>query len=78
MALWDDVKEVVVEQLNVSPHEVKSNTKFRDLGADNLDIIELVLQLEKKFDVHIPDSELPSISSVQEATAYLEKVFNDN
>ncbi|MCB4748908.1 MAG: acyl carrier protein, partial [Sulfurovum sp.] len=47
MALFDDVKEVVVEQLNVSPDEVKEESKFvEDLGADSLDVVELVMALE--------------------------------
>ena len=52
MALFDDVKEVVVEQLNVSPDEVKEESKFvEDLGADSLDVVELVMALEEKFDI---------------------------
>jgi acyl carrier protein len=44
MALIDDIKEVVVEQLSVNPDEVKENSKFvEDLGADSLDVVELVM-----------------------------------
>ena len=58
MAIFDDVKEVVVEQLNVSPDEVKEDSKFADdLGADSLDVVELVMSLEEKFDIEIPDEE---------------------
>jgi acyl carrier protein len=46
MALFDDVKAVVVEQLNVNPDEVKEDSKFvEDLGADSLDVVELVMAL---------------------------------
>jgi len=58
MALIDEVKEVVVEQLNVNPDEVKEESKFvEDLGADSLDVVELVMALEEKFDIEIPDSD---------------------
>jgi acyl carrier protein len=62
MALFDDVKEVVVEQLNVSPDEVKEESKFvEDLGADSLDVVELVMALEEKFDIEIPDDQAEAI-----------------
>ena len=52
MAIFDDVKAVVVEQLNVNPDEVKEDSKFvEDLGADSLDVVELVMALEEKFDI---------------------------
>jgi acyl carrier protein len=58
MALIDDIKEVVVEQLSVSADEVKDDAKFvEDLGADSLDVVELVMALEEKFDIEIPDEE---------------------
>ena len=58
MALLDDIKEVVVEQLSVSAYEVKEDAKFvEDLGADSLDVVELVMALEEKFDIEIPDDE---------------------
>ena len=54
MALLDDVKEVVVEQLDCDPAEVKEDSKFiEDLGADSLDVVELVMALEEKFDIEI-------------------------
>ena len=52
MALLDDVKAVVVEQLDCDPAEVKEDSKFiEDLGADSLDVVELVMALEEKFDI---------------------------
>ena len=73
MALFDDVKEVVVEQLNVSPDEVKEESKFvEDLGADSLDVVELVMALEEKFDIEIPDDEAEKIQTVQDVLSYVE------
>lgn len=73
MALLDDVKEVVVEQLNVDPAEVKEESKFvEDLGADSLDVVELVMALEEKFDIEIPDDEAEKIITVADAMKYIE------
>ncbi len=75
MALFDDVKEVVVEQLNVNPDEVKEESKFvEDLGADSLDVVELVMALEEKFDIEIPDEQAEAITTVSEAIKFIESV----
>lgn len=73
MALLDDVREVVVEQLNANPDDVKLESKFvEDLGADSLDVVELVMALEEKFDIEIPDSEAEKIVTVGDAVNYIE------
>ncbi len=74
MALYDEVKEVIVEQLNVSPDEVKPEAKFvEDLGADSLDVVEMIMALEEKFEIEIPDSEAEKIQTVQDVVDYIEK-----
>ena len=73
MAILDDVKEVVVEQLDVNAEEVKSESKFvEDLGADSLDVVELVMALEEKFDIEIPDDAAENIATVGDAVKYIE------
>jgi acyl carrier protein len=73
MALIDDIKEVVVEQLSVNADEVKEDAKFvEDLGADSLDVVELVMALEEKFDIEIPDDEAEKIATVADVVAYIE------
>jgi acyl carrier protein len=75
MALFDDVKEVVVEQLNVDPAEVKEESKFvEDLGADSLDVVELVMALEEKFDIEIPDEDAEKIANVSDAIKFIENI----
>jgi acyl carrier protein len=75
MALFDDVKEVVVEQLNVNPDEVKEESKFvEDLGADSLDVVELVMALEEKFDIEIPDEDAEKIATVTDAIQFIENI----
>jgi len=75
MAILDDVKEVVVEQLNVSSDEVKEESRFvEDLGADSLDVVELVMELEEKFDIEIPDEDAEKIATVADAVKFIEAV----
>ena len=73
MALLDDVKEVVIEQLDCDPAEVKEDSRFiEDLGADSLDVVELVMALEEKFDIEIPDTDAEKIVTVKDAMSYIE------
>lgn len=74
MAIFDDVKAVIVEQLSVNESEVKLESKFvDDLGADSLDVVELVMALEEKFEIEIPDEEAEKISTVKDVVEYIEK-----
>jgi len=73
MSLLEQVKEVVAEQLNVDAAEIKEDSKFaEDLGADSLDVVELVMALEEKFDIEIPDSDAEGIVTVADAVKYIE------
>lgn len=73
MSILEQVKEVVVEQLDVNAEEVKQESKFvEDLGADSLDVVELVMALEEKFEIEIPDDEAEKISTVGDAVSYIE------
>lgn len=75
MAVFEEVRDVVVEQLNVSPEAVKLESKIiEDLGADSLDVVELVMALEEKFDIQIPDTEAEKLISVQNVVDYIEKI----
>lgn len=74
MALFEEVKAVIVEQLSVNESEVKLESKFvDDLGADSLDVVELVMALEEKFEVEIPDEEAEKIATVKDVVDYIEK-----
>ena len=66
------VKKIVVEQLGVKPEEVTPASSFtNDLGADSLDIVELVMALEEEFETEIPDEEAEKITTVQAAIDYV-------
>jgi acyl carrier protein len=68
------VKSIIVEQLGVDEDEVTLDASFTDdLGADSLDIVELVMALEEEFSIEIPDEEAENISRVREAVTYIEK-----
>ena len=73
MALADEVKTIIAEQLGVKIEEVTDSASFiDDLGADSLDTVELVMALEEKFGVEIPDEDAEKMSTVSEAIKYLE------
>jgi acyl carrier protein len=66
------VKEIIVEQLDVKPEDVAEAKTFQDdLGADSLAIVELVLALEERFEVKIPDDEVDKIKTVGDAITYV-------
>jgi acyl carrier protein len=69
----EKVKAVIVEQLNVEEDDVIEDASFvDDLGADSLDIVELVMALEEEFGVSIPDEEAESIKTVGDAVSYIQ------
>jgi acyl carrier protein len=62
------VKGIIAEQLGVAEDEIKTTSSFiEDLGADSLDIVELVMAMEEEFEVEIPDEEAENIKTVQDA-----------
>lgn len=72
MALEQRVQEIIVEQLGVTKEEVVPEASFiDDLGADSLDIVELVMAMEEEFDVEIPDEDAEKIQTIGSAIAYL-------
>ena len=74
MALEDKVKDIIVEQLGVSPEQVTEDASFmEDLGADSLDIVELVMAFEEEFGAEIPDEDAEKLTSVGEVIKYLKE-----
>jgi acyl carrier protein len=73
-AVEEKVKQIIVEQLQVDDAEVTPNASFQeDLGADSLDVVELVMQFEEAFDLEIPDEDAEKIKTVKDAVDYIEK-----
>ncbi|WP_027718278.1 acyl carrier protein [Desulfovirgula thermocuniculi] len=73
MSIFERVKAIIVEQLGVDESEVTMDASFiDDLGADSLDIVELVMALEEEFDITIPDEDAEKIRTVGEAVKYIQ------
>ena len=70
--IYDKVKEIIVEQLGVAETAVVPEASFiDDLGADSLDIVELIMALEEEFDIEIPDADAEKVVSVNDVVEYI-------
>jgi acyl carrier protein len=73
MSVEQKVKQIIVEQLGVDEGQVDNSAAFMDdLGADSLDIVELVMAFEEQFDIDIPDEDTEKITTVKDAIDYIE------
>ena len=71
---WETLKSVIVEQLDVDPAQVKPEASFTDdLNADSLDLVELIMALEEKFNVKISDDDARNIRTVGSALTYIDE-----
>lgn len=73
--IFEEIREVVCEQLGVEESEVTLETTFEDLGADSLDLFQVVIEIEEKFGIQLEDAE--SIKSIKDAVDYVEKKKNN-
>ena len=74
MSTFETVKRIVVDQLQVAADDVKIDSTFiDDLGADSLDIVELIMAFEEEFNIEIPDKIAEKIKTVKDAVDYIEK-----
>ena len=74
MGVEEKVRDIIVEQLGVSPDEVLPEASFiDDLGADSLDIVELVMAIEEEFDLDIPDEDAEKMRTVGDAITYVDE-----
>lgn len=70
---FEDVKAVIAEELEVEEDQItKESHIVDDLGADSLDVVELIMRLEEKFEVEIPDEEAEKIQTVDDAVKFIE------
>ncbi|MFC3419721.1 acyl carrier protein [Salinicoccus hispanicus] len=75
MANFDKVKDIIVDKLGIDEEKVTRDASFKDdLGADSLDIAELVMELEDEFEMEIPDEEAEKIKTVGDALDYIDKL----
>ncbi len=74
MSVEERIRDLIVDQLAVAVEEVVPEASFiDDLGADSLDIVELVMAIEEAFNLEIPDEDAERIQSVQDATRYIDE-----
>ena len=75
MSIEDRVKKIVSDQLGTSLDEIQSDSSFvDDLGADSLDLVELIMAMEEAFGIEIPDEVAEKITTVQDAIEHVKKV----
>jgi len=72
--ILEKVKQIIADQLGKDPDEIKPESNFvQDLGADSLDIVELVMAFEEEFDLEIPDDAAEKIATVADAVEYIKQ-----
>lgn len=72
MSIEQKIKAIIIEQLGVDEDEVTPQASFlEDLGADSLDIVELVMAMEEEFKIEIPDEDVEGLRTVQDVTTYI-------
>jgi acyl carrier protein len=76
-SIEEKVKDIIVEQLGVNPEQVTPTASFiEDLGADSLDIVELVMAFEEEFSVEVPDEDAEKLQTVGDVIKYIEEKAN--
>lgn len=69
--ILERIKPIVAEQFDVEEETITADTKFEEIGADSLDIVELVMALEEEFDIEIPDAAIEDITSVGDLVKFI-------
>ena len=71
--VFDKIKSIIVEQLDADENDVKMESNIQDdLGADSLDVVDLVMSIEENFDIEIPDEDVENIKTVGDSVKYIE------
>nr|YP_010903697.1 acyl carrier protein [Hypnea wynnei]WCH56549.1 acyl carrier protein [Hypnea wynnei] len=77
--IFEEFKKIVIQQLSVQPDEVDLDSQFiEDLGADSLDMVELVLAIEEGFQIEVPDEKVNEINTVEEAVKLIRNAVEEN
>jgi acyl carrier protein len=77
-AIQEKIRQIIVDELGVDEAEVTENARFiEDLGADSLDLVELVMRFEEEFGIEIPDEDAEKIQAVRDAFNYVEQHKKD-
>ena len=74
---FEKLQQIIAEVLNIDPEEIKMNTTFvDDLGADSLDVFQIIMGLEEEFDIEIPNEEAEKIVTVADAVEQIKNALN--
>lgn len=71
MDIFEKVRAIVADQLSVDAEDITLETKFEDLNADSLDVVEVIMALESEFDIEIPDEEAEKIKNIGSVVEYV-------
>jgi len=78
MDITEKIKDIIVDKLGINREDIKPESSFtNDLGADSLDTVELMMEVEKEFDVNVPDAEMEKVTTVGEMTEIIEKKIKE-
>lgn len=73
--MFEEVKKLLAKQLRIDESQITLDSRIKDdLGADSLDVLQILMTLEEEFDVHIPDEELMNFSTVRDVINYMESL----
>lgn len=75
--VFDKIKEMIVEKLGVNENEVTMDTSFEDIGADSLDMVELIMAIEEEYDITIADEEAEKAETVGDVVNYIKTLVNE-
>ncbi|HCW05017.1 MAG TPA: acyl carrier protein [Clostridium sp.] len=77
--IFEKVREIIADKLSLEEDEIKMESSFvDDLGADSLDLVELVMALEDEFDMEIPDEEVEKVTTVSDVVEYIKTHSDEN
>lgn len=76
--MFEKVKAIMADKLSISEDEITMDSTFEDLGADSLDIVELVMALEEEFDIEISDEQAESAKKVGDVVSYLKTLVGED
>ncbi len=75
--VFDKVKDIIVDQLDVDEDKITLEASItEDLGADSLDVVDLIMSLEEEFDIKIPDDEVENVKTVGDIVKFIEEIDN--
>ena len=73
MAVFERVRDILCNELSIDHDDVVKDATLRDLGADSLDIVTLVMEIEDEFDIDVPDSDVENLRTVGQIVQYIEQ-----